>query len=1241
MASRIGISESKPRRSARSWRLSWLVVLFSLASQAIMGQVQSPSRIEFQKIPTPGVSNSIMEDRDGFIWFGTDVGLWRYDGYGFKNYSHIVPERIDTTMYQDRSGLIWIGTENGLIAFDPATETSVKYRHDPQDPRTPSSSVFQYKKHVFCEDASGQLWIATDEGLNLHTAGSGSFLNHTTMNAGLIDDYVTAVLPSADGLLWVATFRGLQKFDPVKRTVVQYFPGAPLNMYTLAEDAKGRLWIGTYLDGLYLMDPGASMFTRYCRIPGVRDCLSSDTVTFILIPRDTPDSIWIATFDGGLNILDMKSGIIARFMDTMESRDEDTISGNALSHIIQDTMGAMLVLNEHGYLNRVDSGSRSFTTLSCNAPGIANVPKASAYSVWADGAGVIWIVAGTKKVSRYDSMMGKFGRALDLPEGNTGIVASDNDGTIWISIDGAIARFDPATGRITGKIPVDGLRLNGIADRTDSNVLWLGSANVGLVKVSKRERKAQYIIPRTAELASVDMNKMVMRLILAQDDDGTIWISTFGVGLQRFDPRIGNVVGTYTPADSRLGNPAGFLRDSKDRCWVTFQNGGPALFDPKAGSFTQFEAVAETAWPARGSTSVLEDPRGRLWISGNGSGEIVRFDPETKALRLYTQADGVAPGTSDTLNRPPLVGKEGDFWFSGMGGVTRFLPEQIRDNPYVPPVHITEVAQDGMSLAMDLATGKLPEMILASERNFFDFEAVALNYRLSVKNKYQYRLLGRDEKWFYAGTRNTGHYSGLSEGMYILEVKGSNNDGVWNDQPASLNIYVQPDIQKDTRVFSIEEIRSGTTANLADGSHLAFEVAPLDFSILRQRNYEYQLDGYDHEWISVTSRRYIAYQKVPTGRYYFRVRNTATNEEFAMTLRIHPPFYRSWWFLTLVTVVILGMTGAVAWQRLAYLAHERQEFLRHSQEEQELAKEKLEAVEARLTAVAARENAIEALQTSEKRNRDLLDTMTEGFVISDGLGILTYANHRFCEMLGYDQNQIHGAPITRFVDQASRHSLQVNLDALKRGESATFEMQWICRDGQAITTLISSKAITDAGGYLREAFAVITDITALKATELMLRTGEQELMKEKANLEEVNTTLKVLLRKREEDIDEVKAGLQHNLKNLVLPYMERLRESGLDDRQVLLAKIIADNISELSSGMALDLDAKYAGLTHSEGQVLDLINDGKTTKEIATILGISLRTVEFHRSNIRKKLGLKGKKVDMRTHCKSGKPDVT
>lgn len=1189
--------------------------------------------IEFEKIPTPGVSNTLMEDRDGFVWIGTDVGLWRYDGYGFKSFSHIVPERIDAGMYQDEEGTIWIGTENGLIAFDPLHESRITYTHDPEKPGTISNHVFQYKKHAFCEDESGRLWVATDDGLNMFDRKNERFKAFDRKKGGLIDNYITAILASRDGMIWVATFRGLQKFDPIMEKVISYYPGAPKNMYALAEDSSGKLWIGAYLDGLHTLDPVTGKFTAFRHDEANPESLSSDIVTFILIPETQPELIWVTTFDGGLNIIESSTGIIHTFRADPECPQKKGLSGNALSHIIRDRMGAFFVLNEHGFLNRIDPGAKRFITLMSSEAEAGAVPLASAYSVWDDAGGNVWMVAGKNRVSRYEPEAGEFIFVRELPADIQGMIASDRTGAMWLAGNGYIAEFDPGLGGLTESIEVKGLRLSGLRDRTNTDILWIGSANAGLIRVDTVQRIVNYLLPEKKNGGPDGNGQMAMRLILAQDRDGMIWVSTFGVGLQSFDPSLGKITGTYAPSNIRPGNPSGFFRDSKDRVWVSFQNAGPARFDPDTGIFRCFDELYDISWPARGSTGILEDGEGILWISGNGSGEIVRFNPDTAEVRLYTTVDGVAPGTSDTLNRQPVIGSDGAFWFSGMGGVTRFFPEDIKDNLYKPPVYLTELSQDGIPLDVNGNIRSRQKMILPPDKNFFDFQAVALNFRLSERNQYRYRLLGRDEKWVDAGTTRQGHYSGLEEGMYILEVLGANNDGVWSEKPARLNIYVQPRLGESMTLFSLREIEEGKVVTMEHSrNNLVFEAAPLDFSILEDRDYLYKLDGYDFEWRTIGSSRFINYRKIPQGRYTFRVLNTETKHELSLPVVISPPVYKSWWFVTIMLLIVFTISASFYRQRVTHLKREKEEAVRHQYEEGQLEKEKLKAIDDRLAAVVERENAVEALRKSEKRHRDLLETMTEGFVIFNHRGLLTYGNNRFYELVGYSPKELEKNDLSSLLEGESRQHFLDHMKEPASGRTATYELEWNRKDGKKITTLLSSRPVFDSSGVLLESFAVITDISRLKETEAILRSREQEVSMEKDNLEEVNTALKVLLQKREEAVEEVKGSLQLNLKKLVLPYLEKVDTRSLSEQQAGLLRIVSENLENITSEFTRNLGARYAELSNTEIQVANLIRDGQTTKEIAGVLNISERTVEFHRSNIRKKLGIKGNTTNLQSY---------
>ena len=275
---------------------------------------------------------------------------------------------------------------------------------------------FNIKKYAFCEDSKGRFWIATDNGLNLFNFEDETFTTYNNKNCGLIDNFISAIIPSRDGLLWIASFRGLQKFDPETKEVIHYYPGAPLNMYALCEDSRGDLWIGSYLDGLYRLEKHSTEFIEYKHISNDESTISSNMITHLLNLKDDPGLLLIATFDGGLNVLDIDTGEIKHFIDDSACEASKGISGNSLAQIIQDKMGSLFILNEHGFLNRMDPNTKRFSTLKSPDVESINIPKASLHSVWSDSSGDIWMLAGRNKISKYNTVNNEFEYQYQLPE---------------------------------------------------------------------------------------------------------------------------------------------------------------------------------------------------------------------------------------------------------------------------------------------------------------------------------------------------------------------------------------------------------------------------------------------------------------------------------------------------------------------------------------------------------------------------------------------------------------------------------------------------------------------------------------------------------------------------------------------------------------------------------------------------------------------------------------------------------
>lgn len=271
------------------------------------------------------------------------------------------------------------------------------------------------------------------------------------------------------------------------------------------------------------------------------------------------------------------------------------------------------------------------------------------------------------------------------------------------------------------------------------------------------------------------------------------------------------------------------------------------------------------------------------------------------------------------------------------------------------------------------------------------------------------------------------------------------------------------------------------------------------------------------------------------------------------------------------------------------------------------------------------------LAKSEQRYRQLLETMNEGFAIVDGKTVLTYVNTRFCEMLGYAPEELVGKAVEALLDPKNRKVLRKNYVLRRRGRSDSYELAWTKKDGTQLATIMAPKPLYDDDGEFAGSYSVITDVTLLKVTEDALRQREQELEAKTINLEEANAALKVLLKRRDEDRREFEERIMANVRELVKPYIGKLKRGALGDRQRVYLDILEKNLSELTAPFVDSLARSFQRLTPAEIRVAALVREGKTTKQIADILALSPRTVEFHRDRIRRKLGLSGGKTNLRS----------
>jgi len=279
--------------------------------------------------------------------------------------------------------------------------------------------------------------------------------------------------------------------------------------------------------------------------------------------------------------------------------------------------------------------------------------------------------------------------------------------------------------------------------------------------------------------------------------------------------------------------------------------------------------------------------------------------------------------------------------------------------------------------------------------------------------------------------------------------------------------------------------------------------------------------------------------------------------------------------------------------------------------------------------------ALMALAESEQRFRRLVETMNEGLVILDSEGRLTYVNQHLEEISGFNAEELVGRKIQEFLSPEASRFVDRRITGQDKNARRSFEIAWKRKSGEQKYSIISPQVLPGAKDGTAGSFAIITDITAKKKAEDAVRCREKELQDKNAQLEEMNTALRALVKLREHDKSEIENRISTNLQQLAAPLIEKLQASGLDDRQKIYVKLLSVNLDEITSSFNQILPPHFLVLTPVEIEVANLVKHGRPTKEIASLMNISARTVDMHRLNIRRKLGLRKKGTNLRSYLLS------
>jgi len=712
-----------------------------------------------------------------------DLADWRFRSYTSDD--GLAHETV-LAVHRDRRGFLWVGTMGGLFRFDGRRFDA--FESDPDDSLSLSDSFI----HSIFEDSNGDLWITTrNGGINRYDWRTDTFQRH------MEGQHIQFLSADADGTLWASVYRtGLYRFSDAAGTflpvdtphtqfsgMVSYKEGptwflteaglVSLTPYTVVERAT---WVENapifmsadpYGD-VHIYQPGHT-FVRVSRPAGV----TGDVVVASsrMLPTEYPDLYYFGTGNGTVAKLMFPMGILEEIpVPGAEGTIINTFHRDHDNHVWLGTWGKGLrqVLPEAKFKASVQADGDNFV-LSLLEP----------------TPGTVWV--GTSRGVREGDRKLRFrlanGRILSefvpyvMHRNSLGAwIGTQNDGLLFIpeselgqprDVLRAVQHLDSLPQRFIRAI------------RTETNGrMWIGTENNGLCVV---ETPAEF----RCEVISAELSDDDIRFVLIQKP-GVAWVSTFRGGVNRVEWPSRRV--TVIPQSG--GNGSGLTLQDSTALWIANYGAGLTRVDLRDQSTRLF--TTRDGLPVNSLYGHLLDDQGALWISTNKG--LSRLDTRTFTFRNFTQEDGLQSNEFNTGAFLKL--SDGSLVFGGVGGLNRFRPEDILDNPRAPTPQITQIRLFDRPLRAERSSVAIDTIRLTYNEHFLSFELAALEFTDPERNRFAYRMVGVDEDWVDAGTRNYVSYPNLSPGEYVFEVKAANNDGVWNETPRRITILISPPFWK-------------------------------------------------------------------------------------------------------------------------------------------------------------------------------------------------------------------------------------------------------------------------------------------------------------------------------------------------------------------------------------------------------------------------------------------------------------
>jgi len=757
--------------------------------------------------------NKILQDSRGFLWFATEDGLNRYNGYEFKVFKHQPgnPQSISSNsvsdIIEDRDGNLWIGTKGGgLNKYNPETERFTHFKPDENDPQSLSAS---YVTALF-EDRSGVILVGTRKGLNIYQPHDQSFLQYQPDEDdrnSMKGEWITSIFEDSEGMIWIGTQdEGLNKLDREKNkfTHYSYSPGNPSSLsdnwvVSIYEDKKNELWVGTQNGGINRFDRETETFQRFQSKPDVKYSLSHNWVYTMF--EDQFGEFWVGTLDG-LNLFDRANN---RFINVTALKGAPNLNNKSITSLYEDRSGVFWVGTKDDALYKFVRSTQNFTVYNQNRDSEISLSNDNIWAIEETKSGDLWIGTHGGGVSVIDRNRKDVSYYRSNPDNENSLsdnfvntIYQDREGIIWVGTIDGLCRFIPSNRSFKcykhdpeRENTISGNIVMGITEDDDGNI-WIGTLNNGFSKYDKKTETFTSYSSRSSRKEGLAQNKIWS---LYKDDEGVFWVGTHGFGLAIYAleeqeyRRYEHDPNDSTTISNDFVNVT--YKDSRGRYWIGTLN-GLNRFYPKEEAFERY--TTEDGLPNNVIYGIVEDSRGHLWISTNQG--LSDFNPETETIRNYDTGDGL-PSDEFRFGAYHKT-NDGTIFFGSINGLVSFRSDNMQSNESVPPVVFTsfelynkEVPIKPNSILEQSITGT-DKLNLSYREKVFSFQFAALHYAAPVQNEYAYKIDNYIEDWQYLGNRRYVSFTSLPHGEYVLKVRAANKDGVWNNEGISLAINISP-----------------------------------------------------------------------------------------------------------------------------------------------------------------------------------------------------------------------------------------------------------------------------------------------------------------------------------------------------------------------------------------------------------------------------------------------------------------